>query len=126
MLRPIVLAIFFLTPQFVHACSSGKPFAGFVTIQPADPAEAEAARFRGRLPGDEVSSDGKFSLPELPPGRYRLVFHPGTGRALNFRITFYWPPSPDEVIDLALGQHIEGVHLRPFSRTGLLARPGGP
>lgn len=92
--------------------AAGKPLAGFVMVQPADPVEAEAARIRGGLPGYEVGPDGRFSLPEIPPGRYRLVFHPGTGRALNFRITFYWPSSPGEVIDLALGQHVDGVQFK--------------
>jgi hypothetical protein len=89
--------------------STGKALAGFVTIQPADPVEAAAAQRQGGLPGDDTGPDGKFSLPHLPPGRYRLVFHPHTGRVVNFRATFYWPSSPDDAIELATGQHIDGL-----------------
>jgi hypothetical protein len=88
---------------------SGKTVVGFVTIEPADPAEAAAARKRGGLPGDDAGADGKFALPRLPPGRYRLVFHPKTDGRLNFRVTFYWPSNPDDAIDLAFGQHIDAL-----------------
>jgi hypothetical protein len=87
--------------------SAGNPIAGFVTIQHSGPAEA-AARQRGGLPGDEAGPDGKFSLPHLPPGRYRLVYHP----ANDFRTTFYWPADPADAIDLALGQHITGLQFK--------------
>ncbi len=86
--------------------SAGIPIAGFITIQPADPSEAAASRQRGGLPGDEVGPDGKFSLPHLPPGRYRLVYQP------NFRTTYYWPADPAEAIDLALGQHITALQFK--------------
>jgi hypothetical protein len=64
------------------------------------------------LPGYDTGPDGKFSLPHLPPGRYRLVFHPSTGRVVNFRATFYWPSNPDDAIELAFGQHIDEVQLK--------------
>jgi hypothetical protein len=89
--------------------STGKALAGFVTIQPADPLEAAAAQRGGGLPGYDTGPDGKFSLPHLRPGRYRLVFHPRTGRVVNFRATFYWPSSPDDAIELAIGQHIDAL-----------------
>jgi hypothetical protein len=92
--------------------ATGQAIPGFVTIQPADPVEAAAAQHRGGLPGYGAGPDGKFSLPQLPPGQYRLVFHPGAGRALNFRITFYWPSTPGEAIDVAFGQHIDGVQFK--------------
>jgi hypothetical protein len=92
--------------------AAGKPVAGFVTIQPADPTEAEAARLRGGLPGYDVGPDGKFSLPHLPPGRYRLVCHPKIGRMLDFRTTFYWPSDPGDAIDLTFGQHIDALEFK--------------
>ncbi len=81
----------------------GNPLAGFITIQPAD----ESGE-RSGLPGDEVGPNGKFSLPHLPPGRYRLVYRPDTAR----RMTFYWPANPNDSIDLALGQHIDALEFK--------------
>jgi hypothetical protein len=89
--------------------AAGRVIPGFVTIQPADPAEAQR---RGGLPGYEVGADGKFSLPQIPPGRYRLVFHPSSGRGVDFRVAFYWPSGPGEAIDLAFGQHVDGVQFQ--------------
>lgn len=89
--------------------AAGRALAGFVTIQPADPSEAVLARRQGGLPGFETGSDGKFSLPQLPPGRYRLIFNPRAGAAVNFRVTFYWPSDPGGAIELAFGQHIDSV-----------------
>ena len=91
--------------------ATGAPMPGFVTLEPADPKEAAAARQRGGLRGDE-SEDGHFKLPQLPPGRYRLVFIPKIGGHLNFRQKFYWPPSNASnpgAIEIGLGQHIDGV-----------------
>lgn len=88
---------------------SGLAISGFVTIQPADPSEAALARRRGGLPGYDAGPDGKFSLPELPPGRYRLVFHPRIGGTVNFRTTFYWPADSGAGLDLAFGQHLDNL-----------------
>jgi len=92
--------------------ASGKANLGFVTIQPADPVEAAAAQRRGGMPGYETGLDGKFSLSLLPAGRYRLVFHPRTGDQVDFRITFYWPSNPGDAINLAFGQHVDGVQFK--------------
>lgn len=86
----------------------GNAKRGFVTIQPADPQEASDARRRGGLPGDEVGADGKFVLPLLPPGRYRLVFNPAAARGVDFRTSYYWPEDA-EGINVELGQHIAGL-----------------
>jgi hypothetical protein len=88
---------------------AGRALAGFVTIQPADPTEAALAQRQGGLPGYETGPDGKFSLPQLFPGRYRLLFHPRTGATMNFRATFYWPSDPGGAFELAFGQHIDAV-----------------
>lgn len=91
--------------------ATGKGVAGFITIQPADPKEAEIARRHGGLPGCDTE-DGNFLLPQLPQGRYRLVFHPKVGERVDFRRVFYWPPGgrgADNAIELAFGQHIEKV-----------------
>jgi len=92
--------------------ATGKPISGFVTIQPADPDEAAAAQRRGGLPGYGVHADGKFSLPQIPPGRYRLLFHPGIGGRIDYRATFYWPSKSDDAIDLAFGQHIDSIEFK--------------
>lgn len=91
--------------------ATGKGVPGFITIQPADPREAEIARRHGGLPGCDTE-DGNFLLPQLPPGRYRLEFHPKIGERVDFRRVFYWPPGgrgADNAIELAFGQHIEKV-----------------
>jgi hypothetical protein len=89
--------------------AAGKPMRGFVTIQPSHPQEAAEARRRGGLPGYDVAADGRFVLPLLPAGRYRLTFHPATARGLDFATTYYWPANADESIEVGLGQHIAGL-----------------
>lgn len=89
----------------------GNGVPGFVTLEPADPKEAYAARQPGGLPGDETE-DGKFALGQLPPGRYKLVFSPKTTRGVNLQQKFYWPPSSaanSGAIEIILGQHVENV-----------------
>jgi hypothetical protein len=106
--------------------ATGTRLPGFVTLEPADPKEAAAARQRGGLPGDETE-DGNFKLPQLPPGRYRLVFSPKIGSRVNLRQKFYWPPSNaanSGAIEISLGQHIEDVRFEiPVSRSEQLAAP---
>jgi len=91
--------------------ATGKGVPGFITIQPADPKEAEIARRHGGLRGCDTE-DGNFLLPQLPPGRYRLKFHPKVGERVDFRRVFYWPPcgrGADNAIELEFGQHIDEV-----------------
>jgi hypothetical protein len=100
--------------------ATGAGLPGFVTLEPAEPKEAVAARQRGGLPGDETE-DGKFSLPQLPPGRYRLIFSPKTSRGVNLQRKFYWPPTNatnSGAIEISLGQHIDNVRFEvPLSGT---------
>ena len=92
--------------------ASGKGVPGFVTIEPSDPRAAHVAMRRGGLPGFDTD-DGSFSLPQLAPGRYRLVFHPRIGKNVSFQHTFYWPPAGDAsnsvAIELGFGQHVDNV-----------------
>jgi hypothetical protein len=91
--------------------SAGEPLAGFVTVQPANPEDARAARLRGGLPGFTVGPDGKFFLTPLPPDRYLLVFHPQLNGQVDFRATSYWP-ADSTAIDLAFGQHLTGIEVK--------------
>ena len=81
--------------------SKGKALAGFVTIRPADPKEAEAANRRGGLPG-YTTKDGTFKLWQLPPGQYRLLFYPKSGDKITFANVTY-----SDVIEIGFGQHVE-------------------
>lgn len=82
--------------------------AGFITVEPSDPEEASQARERGGLPGDETN-DGRFSLDWLPPGTYRLIFHPKHGNRIDFQQTIVWPPRGLSGLSLGLGQHVDDV-----------------
>lgn len=86
---------------------TGQGVAGFVTIQPADPKEAEAASRRGGLPG-YTTEDGNFTLWLLPPGRYRLRFHPKIDGGVNFRVPASWSDN----VDLGFGQHIQNFQFK--------------
>jgi hypothetical protein len=105
---------------------TGARMPGFVTLEPADPKEAAAARQRGGLPGDETE-DGNFKLPQLPPGRYRLIFNPKIGGRLNLQRKFYWPASNaanSGAIEISLGQHVDNIRFEiPLSGLEQLAAP---
>jgi hypothetical protein len=99
--------------------ANGEGVPGFITIKPTDPKEAQAALQRGGLPGDETE-DGAFSLPQLPPGKYRLIFYPKKQNGIKFQHPFYWPAPSDTsspAIDLGFGQHLDGVRFE-ISTTG--------
>jgi hypothetical protein len=103
----------------INAAGVGVP--GFVTIEPVDPKEAQVAMKRGGLPGYDTD-DGRFSLPSIPPGRYRLVFRPTIKGAVSFQHAFYWP-SPSNIsnpaaIELGFGEHIENVRFEVSSTDG--------
>jgi len=101
---------------------TGKGVPGFVTVRPADPKEAQAAVRRGGLPGFDTP-DGAFSLQQLPPGGYKLLFYPKIGDHVVFRNSFYWPHTGDgsgnDGIELGLGQHIENVRFEIILRDSL-------
>ena len=105
--------------KVVDSKRNGVP--GFITVQPSDPAEAQRALHHGGLPGD-ATEDGTFSLPQLPPGKYQLIFHTKPGGMIDFRQTFYWPIGQNNAssnsIDLKFGQHIENVRFELPLRVG--------
>ncbi len=84
---------------------AGEPLEGFLTIEPADAAEREAARKRGGLPGFETGADGRFELSLLWPGKYRLKFMPKIGGMVRFDDPAFYP----DVISLGEGQHVTGL-----------------
>jgi hypothetical protein len=91
---------------------NGNGLAGFVTIEPVDAAEAKFFLEHGGLSGYDTN-DGKFTLPRLPPGRYRLVFRPrGANGVMDYRHKFYWPRNDgagSDAIEVVLGQHLENI-----------------
>jgi len=86
---------------------NGNGLAGFVSIKPADPKEAEAASRRGGLPG-YTTEDGSFTLPLLPPGQYRLRFQPKIDGKVHLGV----PPAWSDIVDLGFGQHIENFRFK--------------
>jgi hypothetical protein len=96
--------------------AAGKPMRGFITIQPSDPREAAEARRHGGLPSYDVQPNGRFVLPLLPPGAYRLAFHPTTARGVDFGTTYYWPADVHENIRVDLGQHISSLRFSVLMR----------
>jgi hypothetical protein len=59
----------------------GKGIPGFVTVQPADPAEAAAAQRHGGMTGSGAGPDGKFSLVNFRPAAIAWYFTPTTAAA---------------------------------------------
>jgi hypothetical protein len=86
---------------------TGNGLAGFVTIKPADPKEAEAASRRGGLMG-YTTEDGYFTLWLLPPGRYRLRFHPKIDGKVNLGVPAAW----SDMVEVGFGQHIEDFRFK--------------
>jgi hypothetical protein len=103
----------------INAAGVGVP--GFVTVEPVDRKQAEVAMKRGGLPGCDTD-DGRFSLSQLAPGRYRLVFRPTIKGAVDFQHTFYWPSrtniSNSAAIELGFGEHIDNVRFEVSSMDG--------
>lgn len=85
----------------------GKTFDGFVTVVPADPKEAEAARLRGVLAAAETDN-GKFTLWQIPPGRYQLIFYPKVNGHVSFAVRQF----RSQTIDVGFGQQIENFQFK--------------
>ena len=90
---------------------TGNGLAGFVTVKPADPKEAEAASRRGGLPG-YTTEDGYFTLWLLPPGRYRLQFQPKIDGNISSRVPATW----SDIVDVGFGQHLEDFRFKVSTR----------
>lgn len=86
---------------------AGSGVAGYVTIHPTDPKEAEVAGRRGGLPS-YITEDGNFTLWLLPPGRYRLRFHPKVYSNADSGLPASWSDN----LDLGFGQHIENFRFK--------------
>jgi hypothetical protein len=55
-----------------------------------------------------TTDTGDFELWLLPPGQYRLVFHP----KINGRVDFGVPAVKSEVITIGLGEHFEDFRFK--------------
>ena len=91
MLRSTVFVLIALSPQLVHACSYG-----------------------GSLTSCGHSATARWAI-RLQRRSRRLVFHPGTGGQVDFRVTFYWPLGSGDAIDLAFGQRVDGVQFKAMT-----------
>ena len=85
----------------------GNGVAGFITTEPVDEKEAEAAKWRGGTMG-YTTETGEFELWLLRPSQYRLVFHPKT----NGRVDFGVPAVKSEVITIGLGERFEDFRFK--------------
>lgn len=61
----------------------------------------------------ETNSDGKFRLPFLAPGKYRIVASPERGGHIDDTVRFYYPGTGSEndayVFELQMGEHIDTI-----------------
>jgi len=80
----------------------GSALAGLVTLEPADPVEAEAVRRGGGLSSSKTDT-GDFQVWLSVPGQYRLIYRPKAGSA---------PPVMSEVIKINLGEFIEDFRFK--------------
>ena len=87
--------------------NDGKGVAGFISMESVDPKQAETDSVRGGLSASEIE-DGSFKLWLIPPGKYRLLFYPKVGGQVYFRN----PPTKSDVIEVGLGEQIEGVRIK--------------
>jgi hypothetical protein len=82
----------------------GQPASGTITALYAGPEPAQ-------LFGTQVK-DGRFEIVRLPPGRYRLMFHPTVGNRPAGPAVYY-PGTPAQdaaaLIEVGEGAHVEGL-----------------
>jgi hypothetical protein len=89
--------------------TAGKGLSGFLEIDAFDPQETPQAVHKGRLGSGRRHRRRSILFPQLPPGKYRLVFYRKTREVLNRRQPLYWLNSADQRIELKLGQHIDNI-----------------
>jgi hypothetical protein len=84
----------------------GQPASGMITAQYAGPETLPAGPFGGQV------KDGRFEIPRLPPGRYRLMFlpikaEPPAGPAIYYPGT--QAQSAAGLIYVGEGAHVDGL-----------------
>jgi len=84
----------------------GQPASGMITAQYTGPETLPAGPFGGQV------KDGGFEILRLPPGRYRLMFHPiVAGRPAGPAV--YYPGaqalSAAALIEVGEGAHVDGL-----------------
>jgi hypothetical protein len=84
----------------------GQPLSGMITAEYTGPETLPAGPFGGQI------KDGRFEIPRLPPGRYRLMFLPVVaGRPVGSAI--YYPgtqaQSAASLIEVGEGAHLDGL-----------------
>jgi hypothetical protein len=89
----------------------GQQVAGMITAQYGGPETVPVTPFRGDL------KDGRFEIPKLPPGRYRLMFLPTLGNRPTGP-TVYYPGTQAQaeaaLIEVGEGAHVEGLMFTIF------------
>jgi hypothetical protein len=83
----------------------GKGLTGFVALKPIGPTEVDPVYSGRGFPGSPTEK-GAFTLWQVPPGKYRLLFYPNVGG----RIILTNETSYSNVIEIGFGQHINNVH----------------
>jgi hypothetical protein len=89
----------------------GQPASGMITAHYIGPETLPAGPFGGQV------KEGRFEIPKLPPGRYRLMFLPiVAGRPAGPAI--YYPgtqvPSAAALIEVGEGAHVDGLQFTVF------------
>ena len=61
----------------------------------------------------ETEADGRFRLPLLAPGKYRLVVSPERVGQIDYKVRVYYPgtisESDAQVFELQTGEHVDSI-----------------
>jgi hypothetical protein len=84
--------------------SKGKGLTGFVTLKPASQNQVDPPYSGSKFPGS-ATKNGAFTLYQVPPGKYRLLFYPNVGGNLIFTNQ----TTSSDVVEIDFGEHIKDV-----------------
>jgi hypothetical protein len=90
--------------------AQGKPVRGFVRALVVDVA---IDPLLSSVVIHETKADGRFRLPFLAPGKYRLVVSPERGGQIDYKVRVYYPGTISESdaqgFELQTGEHVDSI-----------------